>query len=274
MVRAFFARSTVAAMTSLFVLGAAGGAFAQDAEKDSAVVTVNGKVFTTTELGYVAAELGPRLAQMPAEQQKSALTQVVIDLALVAQAAQEQKLDQSDAFKQQMDFLRMRALRNEYFRKNVDEAVTEADMKAAYEEQIAAAPVRQQLKARHILLKEEAEALSVIKELDGGADFAELAKAKSTGPSAPNGGDLGFFGQGQMVPAFEAAAFALDKGAYTKAPVKTQFGWHVILAEDKKDQPKPTFEQVEKDIRTFLTQKKFSELLSELKATAKIEMAK
>ena len=274
MVRAFFTRSTVAAMTSLFVLGAAGGAFAQDAEKESVVVTVNGKVITTTELGYVSAELGPRLAQMPAEQQKAALTQVVVDLALVAQSAEEQKLDQTDEFKKQMAFLRMRALRNEYFRKNVDEAITDADLKAAYEEQIGAAPVRQQVKARHILLKEEAEALAVVKELDGGADFAELAKTKSTGPSGPNGGDLGFFGQGQMVPAFEAAAFALDKGAYTKAPVKTQFGWHVILAEDKKDQPKPAFEKVEKDLRSFLAQQKFSALLNELKAKATIEVAK
>jgi peptidyl-prolyl cis-trans isomerase C len=79
----------------------------------------------------------------------------------------------------------------------------------------------------------------VIAELDKGADFAELAKSKSTGPSGPRGGDLGFFGKGRMVPAFEAAAFALDKGAYTKEPVQSQFGWHVIRKDDEREQAFP-----------------------------------
>ena len=92
--------------------------------------------------------------------------------------------------------MKKRALQTEFFRKNVDEAITDADLQAVYDEQIGALPVRQQVKARHILVKTEDEAKEIIKELDGGADFAELAKEKSTGPSGAQGGDLGYFGQG------------------------------------------------------------------------------
>ncbi len=109
-----------------------------------------------------------------------------------------------------------------------------------------------QLKARHILVKTEDEAKEIIKELEGGADFAELAKAKSTGPSGTKGGDLGTFGKGQMVPEFEAAAFALEVGEFSKEPVKTQFGFHVIKVEDKLDQPLPTFEEAREQLRQLL----------------------
>ena len=170
--------------------------------------------------------------------------------------------------------MKTRALRNEFFRVNVDEKITEAELKAFYDKEVGSKPAEKEVKARHILLKEEKEALDVIKELDGGADFAELAKKKSTGPSGPRGGDLGFFGKGQMVPAFEAAAFALDKGAYTKTPVKTQFGYHVVLVEDAREAPKPSFDETKGNIRRVLAEQKFSEILNDLKAKAKIDVKK
>ena len=263
---------TKAAAMSLCLIGASHVALAQEGDA-SIVATVNGKDITTIEMGFVADELGPRLSNMSEEQKKGALTQVLVDLQLVAQAAEAQGLDRSDLFSRQMDFLRQRALRNEYFRVNVDEAITAEELKAAYDAQIGALPSREQVKARHILVESEEEAKALITELDGGADFVELAKAKSTGPSGPNGGDLGYFGQGQMVPAFEAAAFALDVDAYTKEPVQTQFGWHIVLVEDKREEPKPSFEQVEQDLRSFLAQQKFSSLLNELKEKASITIA-
>lgn len=274
MVRALFNRSALAAVATLALLSAGQSALAQDADKESVIATVNGRQITTTQLGFVEAELGPRLSQMLPLQRKQALTTVLVDLELVAEAAEKEGLDQSKLFKDQMDFLRRRALRNEYFRKYVDTAITKEELQEAYEEQIGKAPARDQVHARHILVKEEAEAKAVIKELDGGADFAELAKKKSTGPSGPTGGDLGYFGSGQMVPAFEAAAFGLDKGAHSKEPVKTKFGWHIIKVEDKRQEPKPTFEQVEKELRGLVSQKKFAELLDGLKAKAKIEIVK
>jgi len=274
MVRAFFARSAATALTSFLVLAAVPASYAQDASKDSVVATVDGKALTTSELGFITQELGPRLGKMPAEQQKSQLINALVDLQIVAAAAKSEGLDKSEFYKKQMDYLELKALRNEFFRAKVESAVSEEDMKALYDAQIGSAPAQLQVKARHILVKEEAEANDVIKELDGGADFATLAKEKSTGPSGANGGDLGYFGQGQMVPSFEAAAFALDKGGYTKKPVQTQFGWHVILVEDKREQPKPSFEDVKMNIRGFLVQQKFSQLLNELKEKATVEIVK
>ena len=111
--------------------------------------------------------------------------------------------------------------------------------------------------ARHILVKTKEEAEAIIKELDAGADFAKLAKEKSTGPVRPEGGDLGFFSPGQMVPAFEKAAFALKAGKYTKEPVKTQFGWHVIKVEEKRNAPPPEFDQVKDQVRQLVLREKY-----------------
>ena len=121
------------------------------------------------------------------------------------------------------------------------------------------------------MVKEEKVALAVIVELDKGKDFAELAKTKSTGPSGPTGGDLGYFGRGQMVPAFEKAAFDLDKGMYTTTPVKTQFGYHVIKQEDRRAKAPPAFEEVEQRLRTQLSQAAGAQYMGELRKAAKIE---
>ena len=126
--------------------------------------------------------------------------------------------------------------------------------------------------ARHILVKTEDEAKAIIKELDDGADFEATAKEKSTGPSGPNGGDLGFFGKGQMVPEFETAAFALDKGSFTKEPVQTQFGWHVIKVEDKRPQEKPKFEDVAAQLRQQLIRERYETVMAELKADTPVEI--
>ncbi|MEO0547813.1 MAG: peptidylprolyl isomerase, partial [Pseudomonadota bacterium] len=131
-------------------------------------------------------------------------------------------------------------------------SVDEASMKARYDKEIGSATPEQEVSARHILVKTEEEAKSIIAELDGGADFVELAKTKSTGPSGPKGGELGFFGKGRMVPEFETAAFALEKGAYTKEPVKSQFGYHVIRVDDKRDKPLPSYEASKQQLRQVM----------------------
>jgi peptidyl-prolyl cis-trans isomerase C len=264
----------MAAAASIVLLSGGQMALAQDAGKESVIANVNGRAITTTEMGFIAQELGGRLARMTPDQRKEALVTILIDLELVAEAAEKQKLNEGALFKKQMDFLRRRALRNEFFRVNVDEKITDTDLKAFYDKEIGSKPAEMEVKARHILVPEEKEALAVIKELDGGADFAELAKSKSTGPSGPRGGDLGYFGKGQMVPAFEAAAFALDKGAYTKVPVKTQFGYHVVKVEDKRESPKPKFEEIKTNLRGAVAEQKFSALLNDLKAKAKIVIEK
>jgi len=127
------------------------------------------------------------------------------------------------------------------------------------------------VRARHILVKDKAEAEAVISELQGGADFAELAKKRSTGPSGPNGGDLGYFPRGAMVPAFESAAFALEAGSFTQTPVQTQFGWHIILVEEKRIAEAPTIEELAPQLRQNLISQNLGRLLDSLRSNARIE---
>ena len=121
------------------------------------------------------------------------------------------------------------------------------------------------------LVKTEDEAKAIIKNLRGGADFEATAKEKSTGPSGPNGGDLGFFGKGQMVPEFEKAAFALKKGKITDTPVKTQFGWHIIKVDDRRKSEPPSFDSIKQKLRTEISQEAGSKYVSGLRKEAKIE---
>ena len=172
-----------------------------------------------------------------------------------------------------MHFLDIRELHNAYFRKHVLEAVTDDEVKARYEKEIAALPPQEEVHARHILVKTEDEAKAVIAALDGGKDFAELAKEKSSDPSKSEGGDLGYFKKGQMVPEFEAAAFALEKGQYTKTPVKSQFGFHVIKVEDKRTAAPPPLEQVNTQVRQMVMQDKYLGLLKAAKEKATIVVA-
>jgi peptidyl-prolyl cis-trans isomerase C len=145
-------------------------------------------------------------------------------------------------------------------------AATEEEIMSAYKEQTTLAPP-QEFKARHILVETQGEAAGLIEELEGGADFEELAKEKSTGPSGPNGGDLGWFAPNQMVPPFSQAVASLEDGAFTKTPVQTQFGWHVILREDSRETTPPTLESVRDVIKQRVEQEKLQEYLQDLRAT-------
>ncbi|WP_316862835.1 peptidylprolyl isomerase [uncultured Cohaesibacter sp.] len=273
MVRAHFTRSLMAAATSLLMICAVEGASAQEAATDSAIATVNGTVITSSDLNFIAEQLGEKTHEMTDAQKKEALTDTLVNMELISQEAVKQGLDKTDEFERQVKFLKLRALQNEFFRKNVDETITDEDLKAEYDKQIAAMPAQPLIKARHILVKTEEEAKDIIKQLDGGADFAELAKGNSTGPSGPSGGDLGYFTKGDMDATFEEAAMALETGAYTKEPVQTGFGWHVIQVEDKREVPKPKFEQVQDNLRSLVAQQKFLQLLDKLRSDAKIEIA-
>lgn len=125
-------------------------------------------------------------------------------------------------------------------------------------------------KARHILLQTEEDAKAIIEELKGGADFIELAKQKSQGPSAPNGGDLGWFKANTMVPPFADALTSMDKDASSTSPVQTRFGWHVILLEDKRTSEQPAFEDVKQDVQRTLTRKSIEDYVDTLQSSATI----
>ena len=142
---------------------------------------------------------------------------------------------------------------------------TEEEILAEYTEQMELAPEKQ-FKARHILVETQSAAADLITRLDDGADFQELAKSESTGPSGPNGGDLGWFASNQMVKPFSEAVALLDDGEFTKTPVQTQFGWHVILREDSRDAEPPTLESVRDVIKQRIEQQKLQEYLEQLRA--------
>ncbi len=149
--------------------------------------------------------------------------------------------------------------------------VSDKELRKEYDSKVAGANLKE-YKARHILLKSEADAKSVIAELDSGANFAELAKSKSTGPTAKNGGDLGWFKPNQMVPPFAQAVSEMKKGSYTKKPVKTQFGWHVIKLEDERKLTPPKFEEVKEQIRSIKTNQKIQQYVIELRKKAKVDI--
>jgi peptidyl-prolyl cis-trans isomerase C len=246
--------------------------FAADAA-DPVVAKVGDVEIHQSELDLAIANLDPQLAQLSDEQKKVAALSASVDVKLLAKGAAAEKLDQTADFKAHMAYLRDRELHNAYFKKHVADAITDDEVKARYDKEIAALPKQEEVHARHILVKTEDEAKEIIKELDAGKDFAELAKEKSTDPNKNDGGDLGYFGHGRMVKEFEDAAFALPVGTYTKTPVKSDFGWHVIKVEDKRDAPPPPYDQVKDQVRQLVMRDKYLELLDKAKQEQKVAIS-
>lgn len=242
--------------------------FAQD---DAVVAKVGGVEIHQSDLDTAMANLSPQYQQLPEDQKKVAALSQVIDIKLVAKKAEAAGLQNSDDFKKRMAFLQERELHNAYLRDQFDKLKPE-EVKARYDKEVAAMPKEEEIHARHILVKTEDEAKDIIKQLDAGKDFTELAKEKSEDSSKSDGGDLGYFTKGRMVPEFEQAAFALEKGAYTKTPVKSQFGYHVIKLEDKRDAQPPAFDQVEPQVRQIVMQEKYSSIIDEAKKDQKVEI--
>ncbi|WP_417413070.1 peptidylprolyl isomerase [Hoeflea sp.] len=256
-------------LTSVAFLPVHGHA-AEDA--DPVVATVAGVEIRASELTLAEGDLDPQFARLPDEQRRVAALAAVIDIKTLARKAEAEKLDQTDEFKKLMEFQRDRALHNAIFKASVVDPVSDADLKARYEKEIAATPAEEEISARHILLATEDEAKAVIAELETGKDFAELAKEKSTGPSAEQGGDLGFFTKGRMVPEFEAAAFQLQAGEYAKEPVKTQFGWHVIKVEERRETAAPAFEEVIDQVRQVVMRERYAELIRSARSETEINV--
>lgn len=252
----------LAAMTALPVA-------AQDNE---VAATVNGEDITASDVAVAVSTLAPALEQVPAAQRPQVVLDLLIDMAILSEAAEEADLDEDPLYEQRLDFYRGQILRDLYMEKVVGESVTDEAVRARFDEEVAKIEPQKEVSARHILVEDEAKARELIEELKGGADFAELAAANSTDPgSASRGGDLGFFGPGQMVPEFEEAAMALEPGSFTEEPVQSQFGYHIIQVDEVRDSPMPTFEEVSDRIRQLMMREAFVEELERLKENAQIE---
>jgi peptidyl-prolyl cis-trans isomerase C len=242
-------------------------------DPNAVVATVNGQSITEADLVMAEGELSKQFAQLPPEQRRAAALSAAIEIKVLAAKAVADGLDKDPEFQRRAAFLQQRALHGEMVEKEVVDKVTDQDVRARYDKEIAAQPAVNEVHARHILVKTKEEAEAIIKQLDGGADFQKLANEHTTDPSGKtNGGDLGYFGPGQMVPEFEKAAMALEPGSYTKQPVQTQFGWHVIKVEDKRPQQPPPFEQVEEQARSAVIRDKYFALVKDARAAAKVEI--
>ncbi|HLX14576.1 MAG TPA: peptidylprolyl isomerase [Bradyrhizobium sp.] len=239
-------------------------------EANPVLAKVNGAEIRQSDVTLAEEELGPSLAQMDPSTKKENVLAFLIDMKIVAKAAEAKKIEDRDDFKARLAFSRNRLLMDNLLASEGKAATTEEAMRKVYDEAAKQIEGEQEVHARHILVETEDEAKAIAAELKKGADFAELAKKKSKDPGASDGGDLGFFTKDQMVPEFSAVAFALEPGKISD-PVKSQFGWHIIKVEEKRNRKAPDFEQVKSQIETYVTRKAQAEYVAKLRETAKVE---
>lgn len=261
-----------AALVAACVFGLAWQASLAGAQQARTYAVVNGTEITERDMARARSTFEQALERMPEPQRDGVLLNALIEAQLLSEAAESEGLDETAAFKEQMTWMRQQALRDVYVEQKVSMTISDADVKARYDQVVGAQQAESEIRARHILVKTEDEAKAIIAELQGGADFVELAKTKSTGPSGPNGGDLGFFGKGRMVPAFEAEAFALKTGEHSTVPVKSQFGWHIVKVEETREKPKPPFDAVKSRVRESILAERLQSVLGELRGKAEIEL--
>ena len=244
--------------------------FARAQADDPVVARVNGADIRQSDLALAEEDLGSNIPQMTPEAKRDYLVTFVADMMLVAKAAEARKMADGDDFKRKVAYARTKLLMEQLLQTEAKAAVTDAAMRKVYDEAIGQMKKEPEVRARHILVETEDEAKAVVAELKKGTDFAELAKTKSKDPGSQDGGDLGYFTKDQMVPEFSEVAFKLEKGALSD-PVKSQFGWHVIKVEDKRERQPPEFDKVKDQLESFLVRKSQSELITKLRAEGKIE---
>jgi len=236
------------------------------------VGTVNGKDIWLDDVLRAAERLPEEFQQTPLENYYAQLVADIIDSQLAAAAARNDGFDQKPEIADAMKMAANRVLAESWLAEKVRAEVNETAIQNAYDKFVADTASREQVTASHILLETEADAKAVIAALQDGGDFAALAKETSTGPSGPNGGALGTFGRGQMVPAFETAAFDLAVGSYSDTPVQTQFGWHVIKVDGKDIAPAPDLESMRAQLANNLSTQALGRLLEELRASQDIQL--
>jgi peptidyl-prolyl cis-trans isomerase C len=260
----------VLALASALATVAFAPAPARADDADPVLARVNGTEIKASDVAAAEEEIGANLPPMAPDARKDYVLTLLTDTTLVAQAAEAKKLGDTTAFKTKLAFARNRLLSEALLNQEGKAALTDEAMHKVYDEAVKQMGAEKEVRARHILVETEDEAKAVLSELKKGADFAELAKKKSKDPGGAEGGDLGYFTKEQMVPEFAEVAFKLEPGKLSD-PVKSQFGWHIIKVEDKRDKPIPTFDKVKDQIESFLTRKTQAELVSKLRQEAKIE---
>ena len=254
-----------AAVLATGLLGLPAGA------QDPVIAKVNGKTITENDMKLAETEIGNDLGTLPEGTRRRVLVEFLIENQLFADAAESQKLGSGAAFEERLQYWRRRALRDVYFDKTVKDSVNDAEAKKFFDSQVGAAKPEEEVSARHILVESKDQARDLYEKIAHGSDFEKLAKEHSKDPgSKDQGGSLGYFKRGQMVPQFEEAAFKLKKGEVSE-PFESQFGWHIIKVDDRRQSSAPSFEAVKDRVRAHMIHQKAQQIAADLRGKAQIE---
>lgn len=257
------------ARAGIFVLLAIAGLAAR--AQDGVVAKVDGRTITEADMRLAETEIGSDLGSLPEGTKRRVLLEFLIENQLFADAAEKQKLSTGSGFDDRMQYWRRRALRDVYFDKSVKDSINDTETKKFYDQQVGAFKPEEEVRARHILVESKDKARELFQKILHGADFAGLAKEHSKDPgSKDQGGELGFFSRGQMVPQFEDAAFKLKPGEIGE-PFETQFGWHIVKVDERRQRTAPAFEDVKDRVRASMIHQRAQQIASELRGKAQIE---
>lgn len=248
-------------------------AFAQTpatADANPLVATVNNIQIHLNDLRDAAQSLPPQMQQLPPQQLMPLLLNQSVDRKALLIAAKKIRLEKDPAVAARMEEAANEQLENAYVQKQVSAQVTSTAIQAVYNRDYANKPGPEQVEARQILVSSEDQAKDIIKQLNDGADFAKLAEKYSIDPGAKNGGELGWFSKDEMIPVFADAAFALKPQEYTKTPIHSQFGWHIILCQGRRTAPTPPLADVQDQIRQKLADQAVQKVLDKVRSQVKI----
>lgn len=251
------------------------GSAAAQAEKpvdpSHVMAVIDGKDITAGDLDALANDIDPGLSRLPDQQRRITALKIYVDMKTLSDAAIKEGLDKTPEYEKRMAIMRDNVLQQLYFKDSVVDKISDADVKARYEKQIAGMPKGEEVHARHILVKTKKEAEAIIKQLQKGEKFDEVAKKSGQEGSAAMGSDLGYFSRGQLVKPIEDAAFALKVGEYTKKPVESPYGWHVIMVEDRREKRPPALDDVKDVIRNLIARERYVSVIGDLRSKMDIK---
>lgn len=241
-------------------------------DPNQVIAKVGDEEIHASDLADAMKALPEQLQAVPPAMLYPMLLDQLVDRKIIVLAAKKQGLEKDPNVQRAIARASDTVLQNALLTRDIAPTLTDDAVKARYQKDYANKPGEEEVRAEHILVADEAKAKDIIAQLEKGADFAQLAKANSTDPSAAqNNGELGWFKKGDMLPEFSTAAFALKPGEFTHTPVKTRFGWHVIKLEERRTAPPPPFDQVRDEIRQQLIQEGVQKVLTAAKEGVKVE---
>lgn len=250
----------------------AGESKKENKDADEVIARVNDQPIYRHQLTMMMENLPPQLANFPEDQLESMLISNLIDQEIIAGAARKANIQNTKEYKDQLAMTKDRILSQVYLQQQAEKAISEKTLRAHYQELIKDVKDQKEVHARHILVKTKEEAEEVLEMLAADdADFAAIAQEKSIDPSKAMGGDLGWFTRDRMVKPFADAAFSMKPGEISKEPVKSEFGYHIIKLEERRNVEPPKFEEVKEGVKKSLKEKIIKEKVEKLKKSANIE---